>query len=366
MCSALRQPKSVRLRDLHSARKFGVAGRTCQEVLRKGCLRFQVPERGSRLCLYEDGTEVTEDYFPGVPDDAELVLLTAGQTWGGCEWGGQGRVCLPWTECIFVFSWLVADVSDIGRFLSVFQEPHLGVIQAARQLLADERAPLRQKLLADLLQSASQNIEAETRAQDPPWFEGLESRFRNKSSYLRYSCESRIRGYLREVSTYASEVATGAREEYLRVLGHMCQKLKAAQYHGSYFDRAAEAGGRLCTPEGWFSCQGPFDLEDCASKHSINPYSNRESRILFSTWNLDHIIEKKRTIVPTLADAVQRQDGREVDWEYFYSLLFTSANLKLVHIACHKKTTHKLECDPRRIYRRQPGTRRRRPARKCP
>ncbi|XP_023555197.1 DNA fragmentation factor subunit beta isoform X2 [Octodon degus] len=284
MCSALRQPKSVRLRDLHSARKFGVAGRTCQEVLRKGCLRFQVPERGSRLCLYEDGTEVTEDYFPGVPDDAELVLLTAGQTWGGY-------------------------VSDIGRFLSVFQEPHLGVIQAARQLLADERAPLRQKLLADLLQSASQNIEAETRAQDPPWFEGLESRFRNKSSYLRYSCESRIRGYLRE---------------------------------------------------------GPFDLEDCASKHSINPYSNRESRILFSTWNLDHIIEKKRTIVPTLADAVQRQDGREVDWEYFYSLLFTSANLKLVHIACHKKTTHKLECDPRRIYRRQPGTRRRRPARKCP
>lgn len=28
---------------------------------------------------------------------------------------------------------------------------------------------------------------------------GLESRFRSKSSYLRYSCESRIRGYLREV-----------------------------------------------------------------------------------------------------------------------------------------------------------------------
>ncbi|XP_063091429.1 DNA fragmentation factor subunit beta isoform X1 [Cavia porcellus] len=342
MCAALGRPKIVRLRDLHSARKFGVAGRTCQEVLRKGCQRFQVPERGSRLCLYEDGTEVTEDYFPGVPDDAELVLLTAGQTWGGY-------------------------VSDIGRFLSVFQEPHLGVIQAARQLLADEQAPLRQKLLVDLLQSASQNIEAEMRAQDPAWFEGLESRFRNKSGYLRYSCESRIRGYLREVNAYTSEVASEAREEYLRVLGAMCRKLKAAQYHGSYFDRGAEAGSRLCTPEGWFSCQqGAFDLEDCASKHSINPYSNRESRILFSTWNLDHIIEKKRTIVPTLADAIQQQDGREVDWEYFYSLLFTPANLKLVHIACHKKTTHKLECNPHRIYRRQPGPRRRKPARKRP
>lgn len=31
---------------------------------------------------------------------------------------------------------------------------------------------------------------------------GLESRFRNKSGYLRYSCESRIRSYLREVGPH--------------------------------------------------------------------------------------------------------------------------------------------------------------------
>lgn len=37
------------------------------------------------------------------------------------------------------------------------------------------------------------------------------------------------------------------------------------------------------------SAQGPFDTDDCASRHSINPYGNRESRILFSTWNLDHM-----------------------------------------------------------------------------
>lgn len=35
--------------------------------------------------------------------------------------------------------------------------------------------------------------------------------------------------------------------------------------------------------------QGPFDMADCTSRHSINPYSNRESRVLFSTWNLDHM-----------------------------------------------------------------------------
>ncbi|XP_028716085.1 DNA fragmentation factor subunit beta isoform X1 [Peromyscus leucopus] len=337
MCAVLRQPKSVKLRALHSACKFGVAARSCQELLHKGCVRFQLPVSGSRLCLYEDGTEVTDDYFPGLPNDTELLLLAAGQTWQGY-------------------------VSDITRFLSVFNEPHAGVIRAARQLLSDEQAPLRQKLLADLLHHVSQNITAETREQDPSWFEGLESRFRNKSGYLRYSCESRIRGYLREVSAYACVVDAAAREEYERVLSSMCRKLKSVKYNGSYFDRGAKASSRLCTSEGWFSCQGPFDLDSCLSKHSINPYGNRESRILFSTWNLDHIIEKKRTVVPTLAEAIQ--DGREVNWEYFYSLLFTAENLKLVHIACHKKTTHKLQCDHSRIYRPQTGSKKKRLARK--
>ncbi|KAL4677072.1 hypothetical protein H8957_008425 [Semnopithecus entellus] len=335
----LQKPKSVKLRALRSPRKFGVAGRSCQEVLRKGCLRFQLPERGSRLCLYEDGTELTEDYFPSVPDNAELVLLTSGQAWQGY-------------------------VSDIGRFLSAFHEPHAGLVQAAQQLLCDEQAPQRQRLLADLLHNVSQNIAAETRAEDPPWFEGLESRFQNKSGYLRYSCESRIRSYLREVSSYPSLVGAEAQEEFLRVLGSMCQKLRSVQYNGSYFDRGAKGGGRLCTPEGWFSCQGPFDMDSCLSRHSINPYSNRESRILFSTWNLDHIIEKKRTVIPTLVEAVKEQDGREVDWEYFYGLLFTSENLKLVHIVCHKKTIHKLNCDPNRIYKPQPRLKRKRPVRK--
>ncbi|XP_019655415.1 DNA fragmentation factor subunit beta isoform X3 [Ailuropoda melanoleuca] len=260
---------------------------------------------------------------------------------------------------------LVADVSDLGRFLSAFHKPHAGLIQAARQLLSDEQAPLRQKLLADLLHTVSENIAAETRDEDPPWFEGLESRFQSKSGYLRYSCESRIRSYLREVHSYASLVSMEARDEYSRVADLMCRKLRASRYNGSYFDRGAKAGGRLCTPEGWFCCQGPFDVDTCASKHSINPYGNRESRVLFSTWNLDHIIEKKRTVVPALAEAITERDGREVAWEYFYGLLFTLENLKLVHIACHKKTTHKLGCDPRRIYQPQTKPKRRRPARKC-
>ncbi|XP_041501354.1 uncharacterized protein LOC121443600 isoform X2 [Microtus oregoni] len=92
-----------------------------------------------------------------------------------------------------------------------------------------------------------------------------------------------------QVSAHTSAVDAAAREEFEWVLSSMCQKLKSQKYNGSYFDRGAEASERLFTPEDWFSCQGPFDLESCLSKHSINPYGNRESWILFSTWNLDHI-----------------------------------------------------------------------------
>lgn len=48
---------------------------------------------GSRLCLYEDGTEVTESYFHALPPQTELVLLGPGETWRGCESGG-GPVCV--------------------------------------------------------------------------------------------------------------------------------------------------------------------------------------------------------------------------------------------------------------------------------
>lgn len=71
-------------------------------------------------------------------------------------------------------------------------------------------------------------------------------------------------------------------------------------------------------------------------------------------------------MIPALAEAVGKQDGRRVDWEYFYSLLFTCENLKLVHIACHKKTVHRLSCDPRRIYRPRAKPTRRRAVRKRP
>ncbi|XP_064381469.1 DNA fragmentation factor subunit beta isoform X2 [Dromaius novaehollandiae] len=326
------QLRAFRLRGVGGAQKFGVAAGSLRGLLRKGCRLLQLPLAGSRLCLYEDGTELSEGFFRALPPQTELVLLGPGETWRGC-------------------------FGDVGRLLAAAGGQRDAVVEAARKLLSDELAPQRQKLLVDLLHNLDENILAEHRQDDQKWFEGLESRFKNKSSYMRYSCESRIRSYMKEVSGFISNVHPTARDAYKRIIDLMLEKLKSVKYNGCYFDRREEEeAARLCTVEGWFSCQGPFDSDYCPCKHSINPYSNRESRILFSTWNLDHIIEKKRTVVPELAEAVKTRDGREVNWEYFYQLLFTLDNLKLVHIACHKKTNHNLSCDKTKIYRKRKQT----------
>lgn len=117
--------------------------------------------------------------LPFCPSHCHFKCGVPGPRPGALGWWllGQGKEAISQRPCSkawwpLCLSPSVAVVSDISRFLSVFQEPHAGVIQAARQLLSDERAPLRQKLLADLLGTVSENIAAETRAEDPPWFEG--------------------------------------------------------------------------------------------------------------------------------------------------------------------------------------------------
>uniref|UniRef100_A0A8C9L766 DNA fragmentation factor subunit beta n=1 Tax=Pavo cristatus TaxID=9049 RepID=A0A8C9L766_PAVCR len=257
--------RGFRLRRPGSAQKFGAAAGSLRGLLRKGCRLLQLPLAGSRLCLYEDGTELSEAFFRTLPPQTELVLLRPGESWPGC-------------------------CGDVERFLAALCSRTDAVVEAARRLLEDERAPHRQRLLADLIHNLSGDSAAERRDEDGKWFEGLESRFKNKSSYMRYSCESRIRSYMKEVSNFISNVHPAARDAYKRILDLMSDKLRSVKYNGSYFDRTEEeAAMRLCTKEGWFSCQGPFDSDDCPCKHSINPYTNRESRILFSTWNLDHI-----------------------------------------------------------------------------
>ncbi|XP_062315708.1 DNA fragmentation factor subunit beta [Osmerus eperlanus] len=327
MCSKqLVRNKLVKLRSLNGTKKYGLAASNLKVLLKKGCQFLQVHSEGSHICLYEDGTVLTEHYFQTLPDNVELVLLAKEETW-------NGFVC------------------DIGRLLDTdMHSDH--VIEEARKLLSDEQSPKRRKLLGDLLLHLKDCSEAESRKEDGEWFHGIDVRFKTKSSYMKYNCESRIRGYMKEVNGYAKNIEKPkVRAEYIKTAACLVSKLKSDKYHGWYFDRTEN--DCLCTSEGWFTCQGAFDKEECKSLHSINPYGNRESRIMFSTWNLDHRIEKKRTVIPALVEALQNHKSSDINLDYFYKLLFTTDNLKLVHIVCHKKGTHDLVCDKRKMYQQR-------------
>ncbi|XP_024149247.1 DNA fragmentation factor subunit beta [Oryzias melastigma] len=312
--------KPVKVRSLSGNTKYGVAGRDLKELLQKSCRLFQLPVSGAQFCLYDDGTTVTQEFFQTLPENTELVLLSGEQTWAG------------------VFS-------DVSQLLNTDRHAE-GLIQAAKQLLGGEKSFKRRKILTDLLQNLEDRSELESREEDQDWFSGVDSRFKTKSAYMKYNCASRIRSYLKEVDLATKSINKArVREEYSRSCKFLAERLKGDSYNGSYFDRTAEEPHRLCTQQGWFTCQGSFDQKTCQQLHSINPYSSRESRIIFSTWNLDHRIEKKRTVIPMLLEVLETHKSSAVNLNYFYQLLFTTQNLKLVHIVCHKKGGHNLSCD---------------------
>lgn len=111
----------------------------------------------------------------------------------------------------------------------------------------------------------------------------------------------------------------------------------------------------LCSELGEFDCQGLWNENNCEYTHSINPYSSRESLILFSTWNLDHVCEISRSILPSILDNVQKLIGNDNFCQFhnnepgvqlsiltYFFEIFTSRNLKLVNIICHDKGQHSL------------------------
>ncbi|XP_078110645.1 DNA fragmentation factor subunit beta [Sander vitreus] len=323
--------KPVKIRSCNESRKYGVAAKDVKELLKKGCKLLQLPSSGAHVCLYADGTKVTEEFFPTLPDNTELVLLCRDQTWSGV-------------------------VCDIGQLLNTDRHA-AGLVEAAKGLLSDEQSPKRRKILTDLLFNLEDRSELESREEDEDWFKGVEARFKTKSAYMKFNCESRIRGYMKEVDGATKSIQNAkVREEFLKASKSLAKTLKAARHNGCYFDRSEEEPNRLCTREGWFTCQGSFEQQVCQSLHSINPYGSRESRIVFSTWNLDHRIEKKRTIIPALLEALQNHKSTDVNLNYFYCLLFTRENLKLVHIVCHKKGAHNLLCDTKKIFRQAANT----------
>ena len=121
-------------------------------------------------------------------------------------------------------------------------------------------------------------------------FLDLSTNARTKEEFLFKGCQARIRGYLAKAEAGIKDVNDVPLIR--QIFTEFRTILKRNEYNGHYFDRSKRMSDTLCNHQGLFRCQGRFDHDSCKYEeliHSINPYESLEARIMFSTWNLDHV-----------------------------------------------------------------------------
>lgn len=240
------------------------------------------------------------------------------------------------------------------------------------------------------------------RSDDPAWFEGIDEKIKTKEDLMRRKAQDRIRGYfyktkdeLTKSSTYRTNIS--ARKVIDDFLTDIFVFLNGVDYFSCLFDRTHDERFvinedetdatkiktkrrridsatktkisesdlfrkfevSLCNNVGNFDCHGIWSAKSCFYQHKINPYSSRESVVLFQIFNLDHQIEISRSIFPSIIQSVEKLVNGEKCDEHdrkalsisvltYFREIFTVGNLKLVHIVCHDKGTHdKLKSDGR-------------------
>jgi len=284
-----------------------------------------------------DGTFVDdEDYFQTLPSQTVFLFLIPGESAN-----------------------TVADM--LYNALQTLNLDYLRAGNEAQKFFTDN---IKEKVmnLAKLINKAeTQNVHLSSKVDDPDWFEGIDSRSATKEEFMGRRSQERIRGYMNKTKDELTKSETykndhKCRKKLNEALQQMNFQLKAEKYFSGYFDRSA-ASERLCDNVGNFKCRGRWDVSQCryigvaANNHMINPYASREARLVFSTWNFDHVVERSRSILPALLEAAKQASKNKcaINADYFYRLLYTTDNLKLVHIVCHDKGARNKECDSRKF-----------------
>ncbi|XP_045163884.2 DNA fragmentation factor subunit beta-like [Mercenaria mercenaria] len=317
--------RAYKVQDVRREKRVGVTAKTFQELLKKGCEKLQIDEDDVTVVLEDDGTLIdTDTFFKKLPAQTVLVFLRRGE-----KWGGAGA--------------LIHDA--LSKLYNVSKKNEIA--EQIRDMLTDEGSPEKVHIISQYLELLETDPDSEYRYENEDWFEGLNKKYKTKQEVLRHNAQTRIRSYFNTAKEQIDkEQDIDSRETLTDLLDRLNTQLKKNDFHGSYFDRTAKTSDRLCDKKGWFQCEGPFDSERCDSFHTINPYASRGYRQLFGLWNLDHVIEKSREILPTLIEATKtKKKHQQINWEHVYKLLFTKNNLKLVQIGCHKKAARTQTCN---------------------
>lgn len=306
-----------------------------------------------------------EDYFTTIPDQSLLIIA-----------GPKEEV-----------------KTDFQLMLDSFRTSNAELLTAAEgthTFVENNREMIKDWLNSLLKDQQTENEKLSYKNDDPDWFQGTDSKYNTKEEAMFRRAQDRIRGYfykakdeLTKCDLYKESVLGKQHLDDLLRLFRMF--LHGCDHFGCLFDRSRvekdefDSGEplnkktktaiteifmqenpfedqcrTLCNDTGLFHCQGPWDDNSCpGDQHVINPYRRREDLIVFQTWNLDHQIEFGRTVIPRIITTLQRLINDKPSCPYhkgrpviainairFFLELFTTENLKLVHIACHVKEAH--------------------------
>ncbi|XP_064107295.1 DNA fragmentation factor subunit beta-like isoform X1 [Macrobrachium nipponense] len=317
-----------------NSRKIGIVTSSYKRFVRKCRKKFDLQEEDIYFTL-DDDTEVDEEYFEVLENGTNLYLKS------------REKKEKP-----------SYSLYQLAEFLHkcLLNQPNLHE-KVTEYLQKPEQSAVVLSLLARVAESSCSPSKKED---DLDWFKGLNTKFTTKESVMRNSAETRMRGYLEQVKKIllAGNIRTDS--PCRNAVNFFKEHLSKSRYNADYFDRSAASEARLCDTNGLFECEGLYNEPACKDNHIINPYNTREARIVFSTWNLDHVIEKSRSILPHLRKALEGPRSDDVNLSYFHGLLFLhkcqqgkteTGNLKLVHIACHDKKPHVVRCDNSLVYK---------------
>ncbi|XP_044732108.1 DNA fragmentation factor subunit beta [Chrysoperla carnea] len=314
--------KGYKITDSERKQKIGIAAKSLDDLKDKTLKKLKTnygnsPVPKNIYFQLVDGTIVdTEQYFQTLPSQTTLV------------WVEEGKVA----------------ETDAERLYKTIREVNIEYITAGTKVQDFVMNELKSKIykLADNFNKNDQHdkILLSSRLEHPDWFEGLDTRSKTKEEYLFRRSQDRIRNYYYKTKDELNNVNS---KEINNLLSFLSKELKNVNYFGCYFDRRHFTIGDtnlkcLCDKNGYFYCEGKWNKAKCESipKHVINPYDSRESRILFQTWNLDHVVERSRSIIPKII--TNKED--HINFQKVFNDLFTKHNLKLVHIVCHDKQRH--------------------------
>ncbi|KAK4015666.1 hypothetical protein OUZ56_030643 [Daphnia magna] len=310
---------AVKVTDEKRSRKVGLVVTSLTDLKKKSHDIFKVLADSHNLdslfVALEDGTEVSDDgYLFSLAHNTLLILFQV----------KSGVLIYPGSLQQTMERYLNA-LHDLQKFNS--EE----VVKFIENNM-DEKLKLTWQYVTTL---SSTKSHFSSISDHPEWFTGCNKLVTTKEEYFRKCAQGRIRSYLRDARNRLSHSKLS-----LSPIEKLKTCLEEKKYFACYFDRTDRSQDRLCDSKGEFQCQGQYNKPICQNNHWINPYDNAESRILFSTWNLDHVIERIK-IITDLCSQIRCNNG--CDHLKYFDLLFSRKNLKLVHKNCHVIGPH-TEC----------------------